>query len=87
MQDEKIDFKASNAPAHTVNWLESVEKLSSSSGLCPRILNIADSPDKFDDRIIFMSMFNDIGWTKKFYRMFFECRQGQELRDKVSAWT
>ena len=44
----------------------------------PRTYNVADSkemqdkmavcqtsPEEFEDRIIFMSTFNDIGWTKK----------------------
>ena len=35
---------------------------------------------------IFMSMFIDIDWTKKFSRVSFEFREGQELRKKVSAW-
>ena len=45
--------------------------------------------EKFTDRIIFMSMFNDTDWTRKgndgiFY---FEFRKSQDIRDKMLAWT
>ena len=62
----------------TQNCWESWEKQLNSSGIFPRIFIIADSsrdpawfergtlnPKRFTDRIIFMSMFNDIDWTRK----------------------
>ena len=52
-----------------------MENQLSSSGIFPKIYLIADSPKDLQDRniepehaegrIIFMSTFNDIGWTKK----------------------
>ena len=52
-----------------------MENQLSSSGICPRIYVIADSPKDLQDRNIepehvegrinFMSTFNDIGWTRK----------------------
>ena len=65
----------------------------------PRIYVIADSsggpgwftkewniePDKFTGRIIFMSMFNDIGWTR--WDLYFELRKSQEVREEILAGT
>ena len=42
------------------------------------------------ERIIFMSMFNDIDWTTnewKFFCMYFECQRSKCLRKRVSART
>ena len=63
---------------NTVNCVESMENQLSSSGIFPQdtILQILKeihvrmtvrqtSPEEFEDRIIVMSMFNDIDWTKE----------------------
>ena len=46
-------------------------------------------PEKFTDRIIFMSMFNDIDWTRKGNEiiLFFEFRKSQGKREKILAGT
>ena len=46
-------------------------------------------PDKFTDRIIFMSMFNDIDWTqkKKRWDLYFEFRESQDIREEILAGT
>ena len=44
--------------------------------------------EDFEDRIIFMSMFNDIDWTKRGNsERVFEFRTGQELREEILART
>ena len=45
-------------------------------------------PEKFEDRIIFMSMFNDIEWTKRGNsEMHFKFRTSQEVREEILART
>ena len=46
-------------------------------------------PEKFTDRIIFMSVFNDIDWTRKRKRcnLYVEFRKSQGMREKIHAWT
>ena len=91
------------SPTLTENYLESMEKRLSLSGMFSQdsatleILQkmhiILDdrqiNPELFEVRIIFMSMSNDIDWTKerKFKSMSVEFRKVQEPRKKVSAWT
>ena len=48
-----------------------------------RTLSTNIKPEDFKDRIIFMSMFNDIVWKKND----FECRRSQELRHEVLTKT
>ena len=81
-----------------------MEKQLNSSGIFRRIYIIAYSlrdPEwfaktehrswKFTDRIIFMSMFNDIGWTrtKKWWNLYYEFRKSQGIWGKIIArtWT
>ena len=42
-------------------------------------------PEKFTDRIIFMSMFNDK--KRKRWNLYFEFRRSQGTREKILAWT
>ena len=61
----------------TENYLESMVNQLSSSGIFPRTYNIADfqkdsaqndcqtCPANFEDPIMFVSVFDDIDWTKK----------------------
>ena len=44
------------------------------------------NPEQSEGIILFMSMFNDIDWTKegKFFRQFVEFREGKRLRKKGS---
>ena len=46
-------------------------------------------PENFEDRIIFMSMLNDIDWNKmgNSEKVYFEFRTSQELREEVLART
>ena len=46
-------------------------------------------PENFEDRIIFMSMFNDIEWTKKgnLRKMYFKFGKSQELSGEILART
>ena len=56
-----------NSPNLTENYLELIENRLSSSGIFPRTYVIGNPPENpgFGDRIIFMSMFIDIDWTKR----------------------
>ena len=44
-------------------------------------------PEKFQDRIIFMSIFNDIDWTNRgnSEKMYFKFRTSQELHGEIIA--
>ena len=46
-------------------------------------------PEEFDDRIIFMSMFKDIDWTKNrsYKECFFEFCKVKRFREKISVGT
>ena len=45
-------------------------------------------PEKFTDRIILMSMFNDIGWTRKGkYFFYVELRKSQGVREEILVRT
>ena len=47
-------------------------------------------PEKFTDRIVFMSMFNDIDWTRKGndgMNLHFEFRKSQGIREEILAKT
>ena len=44
-------------------------------------------PQKFTDQIIFISMFNDIDWTRKGWNLYFEFRRSQGIREEILAWT
>ena len=72
-------MKTSNSPTHTENYLESMENQLSWSGILSldsqswrffkEIQENVDvrhiNPEQFEDRIIFMSMLNDMDWTEK----------------------
>ena len=91
------------SPTLTENYLESMEKRLSSRGMfsqdsatlevLQKMHIILDdrqiNSELFEVRIIFMTISNDIDWTKerKFKSMSVEFRKGQEPRKKVSAWT
>ena len=78
-KDGILNSKNFDSPILTENYLELMENQLSSSGIFPRTYFIGDppehpkdtckfknnEPENFEDRIIFMSMFNDIEWTKK----------------------
>ena len=40
-------------------------------------------PEEFTDRIVFMSMFNDIEWKTTDENCYFECRKSEELRNEI----
>ena len=78
MRSGKISFNISNSPTTTKNYLESMEKLVSSSGIFSQDTTLQipkrsktkmaacqASPEETKDRIVFISMFNDIDLTKK----------------------
>ena len=46
-------------------------------------------PDKFGERIFFMSMFNDNEWTRKRKRreLYFKFRKSQDVREEILAGT
>ena len=78
-QNGEINLKISDNPTFTENYVESMENHSSSSGICSQglttleilqkvqeYLNIRQvNPEQFEGRTNFMSMFDDILWTKK----------------------
>ena len=54
---EPIEFEWNNFPGHTT--LEILQEIQDRMTVCQT------SPEEFEDRIIFMSMFTDTDWTKK----------------------
>ena len=92
-----------NVSCLTKNSLESMEKRLNSSGIFSQdfrsrrfFRKIQDDlrerdiePEKFTDRIIFTSMFNDIGWDKerKRWNVYSEVRKSQGVRENTLAGT
>ena len=78
---EPIEVEWNIIPGHRT--LQILQEIQDNKAACQT------SPEEFEDRIIFMSMFNDIDWTQK--RNSTECfsnsGKGQELPKKVPAWT
>ena len=76
-----IEFEWKNLPGFTS--LEILQRIQNDL----RERNI--EPDKFTDRTIFMSMFDDIDWTRKRKRwnLYFDFRKSQGIREEISAGT
>ena len=79
LRNGKVNWKTSNKPTHSENYVESMENQLSSSGQFSQHVHHwrflkeiqEDSndrkikPEQLEGRILFMSMFNDIAWTSK----------------------
>ena len=80
---EPLEFEWRIFPGHMT--LEILQEIQDELEACPA------RPERFEDRIVFMSMLNDIAWTKKGHstEKCSKFRTGQEIRKKteISAWT
>ena len=100
MQNGKINLKTSNSPTHTENNLDG-EPIEFEWNIFPGLTTWAilqkiqehldvrsRNREQFEDRIIFMSTFNDTDWTQIGNSVeCFRIPKNQELRQQVSART
>ena len=75
---EPIEFAWNSLPGFTS--LQILQKIQEHLNVCQT------RPEKFEDRIIFLSIFNDIDWTRKQILNNVFRGNGQELRKKVPVW-